>query len=459
MPELPHGEPVQWLWLLHDDCAPAPDALAELLRVADAEPLDGHRRPQAAQLVRPPPAAGSGRHHRPQRTPLDRAWSAASRTRASTTRCARCCPSPPPACSSAATSTRSWAASTAGCPLMRDDVDLCWRAHAAGHQVLIAPDAVLRHAEASARERRPIDCVGRSVANPHRVDKAGAVYTLLANTRGALLPYVLLRLLLGTLLRDARLPRRQGPRPGARRAGRALRRPAATRQDPRRPAQTRPARRGGGRPAAALPAARRDRARHRRAGRRQLRRPGRARCRRPAGRHGAVESGPGGDDADFLEVEQFARLKRIARRPGPVLFAAPAAGLADRLPRTARRRRAGRRRPAARPRAGVRPVGARTSTAGTRSASAAPPPRRPTWRSSRCVADLLLRQHRLRPDPAAGLLRAAGRAHRLLRLPPAGRLPAAAGLGQHRVRLPARRHRARWPAAGWAPRCWPSCCR
>lgn len=40
-----------------------------------------------------------------------------------------------------------------------------------------------------------------------------------------------------------------------------------------------------------------------------------------AGRHGgAVESGPGGDDADFLEIEQFARLKRIARKPGPVLF-------------------------------------------------------------------------------------------------------------------------------------------
>ncbi|NEA04193.1 family 2 glycosyl transferase, partial [Streptomyces sp. SID10116] len=39
-----------------------------------------------------------------------------------------------------------------------------------------------------------------------------------------------------------------------------------------------------------------------------------------AGRHGAVESGPGGDDADFLEIEQFARLKRIARKPGPMLF-------------------------------------------------------------------------------------------------------------------------------------------
>ncbi|MEU6356351.1 family 2 glycosyl transferase, partial [Streptomyces sp. NPDC047072] len=40
-----------------------------------------------------------------------------------------------------------------------------------------------------------------------------------------------------------------------------------------------------------------------------------------AGRHGGgIESGPGGDDADFLEIEQFARLKRVARNPGPMLF-------------------------------------------------------------------------------------------------------------------------------------------
>ncbi|CAM5561962.1 hypothetical protein SANTM175S_06915 [Streptomyces antimycoticus] len=44
LPELPHGEPVQWLWLLHDDCAPEPDALAELLRVVDAE-LTANREP------------------------------------------------------------------------------------------------------------------------------------------------------------------------------------------------------------------------------------------------------------------------------------------------------------------------------------------------------------------------------------------------------------------------------
>ncbi|GAB3971548.1 hypothetical protein GCM10028832_28620 [Streptomyces sparsus] len=38
LPELPHGEPVHWLWLLHDDSAAEPEALLELLRVADGSP-------------------------------------------------------------------------------------------------------------------------------------------------------------------------------------------------------------------------------------------------------------------------------------------------------------------------------------------------------------------------------------------------------------------------------------
>lgn len=84
---------------------------------------------------------------------------------------------------------------------MRDDVDLCWRAHAAGLRVLVAPEAVVRHAEAASRERRAVDCAGRTTASPHKVDKAGAVHTLLVNVRTAALPWVLLRIVLGTLLR------------------------------------------------------------------------------------------------------------------------------------------------------------------------------------------------------------------------------------------------------------------
>ncbi|MCZ9345270.1 hypothetical protein NGM37_46770, partial [Streptomyces sp. TRM76130] len=36
---------------------------------------------------------------------------------------------------------------------------------------------------------------------PHKVDKAGAVHTLLVNTRTAALPWTLFRIVLGTLLR------------------------------------------------------------------------------------------------------------------------------------------------------------------------------------------------------------------------------------------------------------------
>src|SRR5690606_18135911 len=86
-------------------------------------------------------------------------------------------------------------------PLMRDDVDLCWRAQAAGHTVLVAPGAVLHHAEAASRERRSIDCAGRLGGSPHRVDKAAAAYPLLVNTPGRALPWVVFRLIFGTLLR------------------------------------------------------------------------------------------------------------------------------------------------------------------------------------------------------------------------------------------------------------------
>ena len=103
MPELPHGEPVQWLWLLHDDCAPDPDALAaaaarrgERARARPRRRRD--RRPQAARLVRPQAAPRGRRHHRQLAAAAGPAWTAASRTRASTTTSAPCCPCPPRAC-------------------------------------------------------------------------------------------------------------------------------------------------------------------------------------------------------------------------------------------------------------------------------------------------------------------------------------------------------------------------
>ncbi|MDQ0984856.1 GT2 family glycosyltransferase [Streptomyces sp. V2I9] len=318
LPELPHGEPVQWLWLLHDDCAPEPDALAAMLRVADTDrhaaiigpKLRGwYDRKQLLEVG--VSIANSGRRWTGlDRREQDQGQHDQVRTVLSV--------------SSAGMLIRRDVYEELGgfdrrLPLMRDDVDLCWRAHLAGHRVLVAPDAVLRHAEASARERRPIDCAGRSVAGPHRVDKAGAVFTMLVNARAKALPWVLLRLVVGTLLRT--LAYLVGKVPGQ-----ALDEVTGLLGTLLRPGRILAARRDRGR--SVVDAA-------------ELRAlfppPGatiRATVEQVAGnfgggsdadsggsRHGAVESGPGGDDADFLEVDQFARLKRIGRKPGPVLFA------------------------------------------------------------------------------------------------------------------------------------------
>ncbi|MET9967044.1 glycosyltransferase, partial [Streptomyces sp. NPDC006356] len=206
-------------------------------------------------------------------------------------------------------------------PLMRDDVDLCWRATAAGHRVLIAPEAVVRHAEASSRERRTVDCVGRTAASPHKVDKAGAVYTLLVNTRTAVLPWVLLRLVLGTVLRT--LAYLVGKVPGQ-----ALDEIRGLVGTLLRPERIIAGRRRRGSPvidkgelrALFPPPGATVRATVEQAAS-SLFGSSDPEVTAGAGRHGsAIESGPGGDDADFLEVEQFARLKRVARKPGPVLF-------------------------------------------------------------------------------------------------------------------------------------------
>ncbi|HZX37393.1 MAG TPA: glycosyltransferase family 2 protein, partial [Streptomyces sp.] len=320
MPELPYGEPVQWLWLLHDDCAPEPGALAELLRVADSDEYAAIVGPKLRgwydrkQLLEAGVSiANSGRRW----TGLDRREQ--DQGQHDQIR-------PVLSVSSAGMLIRRDVFEQLGgfdrrLPLMRDDVDLCWRAHAAGHRVLVAPDAVMRHAEASARERRTVDCAGRSVASPHRVDKAGAVYTLLTNARAAAFPYVLLRIVFGTLLRT--LAYLVGKVPGqavdeVMGLFGTLLRPERIIAGRRRRAKQRGAVEAGElRPLFPPPGA-----------------TVRATVEQVAGhfgggsdadsggsRHGAVESGPGGDDADFLEIEQFARLKKIARKPGPVLFA------------------------------------------------------------------------------------------------------------------------------------------
>ncbi|MEU8749518.1 glycosyltransferase family 2 protein [Streptomyces chartreusis] len=325
MPELPHGEPVQWLWLLHDDCAPEPDALAQLLRVVENE----HELGRDDIAVIGPKLRGW--YDRRQLLEVGvtiansgRRWTGLDRREQDQGQHDHV--RPVLSVSTAGMLIRRDVFEELGgfdrrLPLMRDDVDLCWRATAAGHRVLIAPEAVVRHAEASSRERRTVDCVGRTAASPHKVDKAGAVYTLLVNTRTAVLPWVLLRLVVGTVLRT--LAYLVGKVPGQaldeiRGLMGTLLRPEriiAGRRRRGRPVIDKVEMRALFPPPGATVRATVEQAAGSLVGRSD------PEVTSGAGRHGsAVESGPGGDDADFLEIEQFARLKRVARKPGPVLF-------------------------------------------------------------------------------------------------------------------------------------------
>ncbi|MGW4169304.1 glycosyltransferase [Streptomyces chartreusis] len=327
MPELPHGEPVQWLWLLHDDCAPEPDVLAQLLRVVENE----HELGRDDIAVIGPKLRGW--YDRRQLLEVGvtiansgRRWTGLDRREQDQGQHDHV--RPVLSVSTAGMLVRRDVFEELGgfdrrLPLMRDDVDLCWRATAAGHRVLIAPEAVVRHAEASSRERRTVDCVGRTAASPHKVDKAGAVYTLLVNTRTAVLPWVLLRLIVGTVVRT--LAYLVGKVPGQaldeiRGLMGTLLRPEriiAGRRRRGRPVIDKVEMRALFPPPGATVRATVEQAAGSLVGRSD------PEVTSGAGRHGsAVESGPGGDDADFLEIEQFARLKRVARKPGPVLFLA-----------------------------------------------------------------------------------------------------------------------------------------
>ncbi len=291
------------------------------------------------------------------------------------------------------------------------------------------------------------------------MDKAGAVHTLLVNARTAALPWVLLRIVVGTLLRT--LAYLVGKVPGQavdeiRGLLGVLLRPErilAGRRERGRPQVEK----GELRPLFPPPGATIRVTVEQVAG--SLVGSSDAETTTGAGRHGGgIESGPGGDDADFLEIEQFARLKRIARKPGPVLFLVLlfVSLAACRALLGGGALAGGALLPAP---AGAGELWARYTdawhTVGTGGTASAPP----YLAIVATLASVLLGSTGLAVTlllvcsvPLAGVAA-------YFRLPPARHLPAAARVGGRRLRLPARRHRRRSPAAASAPPSSPYCCR
>lgn len=187
---------VSWVWLLHDDSAPDAHCLAQLLDTADDNPSAAILGPKVLGwhdrrllLEAGVTVTGSGRRVTGlERREHDQGQHDGVRDVL--------------AVSSAGMLVRRdvWEA-LAGfdptLPLFRDDLDFCWRAHRMGERVLIATDAVIHHREASAHGRRADDIAPR----PHRADREAAVHVLLAQATALAAPFVALRLLLGSLVR------------------------------------------------------------------------------------------------------------------------------------------------------------------------------------------------------------------------------------------------------------------
>jgi GT2 family glycosyltransferase len=166
---------VEWIWLLHDDCEPAPDALEQLLRAAGKD--------RAVVVVGPKVLDGQDRRTlREVGVSIDRAGRRVTgidpgeidqgqhdHKRAVL------------AVGSAGLLVRRdvWTRLGGFDPnlkLFRDDVDFCWRVQAAGLRVHVVPDAVLYHRELSARRRRPV-----AVGNARRLDRRNALFVLAVN--------------------------------------------------------------------------------------------------------------------------------------------------------------------------------------------------------------------------------------------------------------------------------------
>ncbi|MDQ1725478.1 MAG: hypothetical protein QOG52_2506, partial [Frankiaceae bacterium] len=175
--EAEEEQAAEWLWLLHDDCAPAPDCLQHLLERADSareavvigpKVRDWDHRAYLIEVGLTMDGAGH-RHTGLERHELDQGQHDGAVDVL--------------AVGSAGMLVRRevWDALggfDANLPMFRDDVDFGWRANLSGRRVVVAPRAVVFHAQAGATGRRPLAV---TTVPPRRLDRTHAMFTVLAN--------------------------------------------------------------------------------------------------------------------------------------------------------------------------------------------------------------------------------------------------------------------------------------
>ena len=170
------SDQVEWLWLLHDDCEPAADALEQLLRGAAETPTAGVLGPKLMDWTDRDVIVEAGlaldavgrRITGIEPREVDQGQHDGDRDAL--------------AVSSAGMLIRRdvWeqvGGFDPGMALFGEDIDFCWRVHAAGLRVRVVTDAVVFHARAATRGRRPIS-VGRRA---RLLDRRNGLVTLLGN--------------------------------------------------------------------------------------------------------------------------------------------------------------------------------------------------------------------------------------------------------------------------------------
>ncbi|MFD9965861.1 glycosyltransferase [Amycolatopsis sp. NPDC058986] len=229
------GDPGGWLWLLHDDCAPEPDCLEELLQAAESNSSARVLGPLALDWVDPRLIVEAGLStdavgHRQQTA----------------------APGEEPAEVLAVPSAGSlvhrelWHELGGFDPefsLLREDLDFGWRANAAGGRVLSVPAARMRHARALTTGRRKPDAAPAPLSVTNRAHGLrvflvncspfsfwfgmiripvlsvlrALAFVLLRRTGEARAEFAAVGYLLGGRgnLRAARAKRRSRPRPGS----------------------------------------------------------------------------------------------------------------------------------------------------------------------------------------------------------------------------------------------------
>jgi GT2 family glycosyltransferase len=190
----------EWLWILHDDCALHPKALETLLAALVERPnvvmagpklLGWHNRTHLLEVgisIASNGARWTGLEHseydQGQRDGIHEVLSVST---------------------AGALIRRDVFEELGGfdqnLELFRDDVDFGWRARTAGHSVVVVTDAIGYHAQAATNERRAVDVKGALLHRPLLLDRRNAAYVLLANSSPWSLPWLVVQLLSGALVR------------------------------------------------------------------------------------------------------------------------------------------------------------------------------------------------------------------------------------------------------------------